>query len=191
LENTVSMRTFCLSLFLAYALSGVAYAAPNAKELAKEAARLGQLADQETNPNKKQELQQSACATWGAAYDAGQRPEYQLSLGFCRLELHDLEGAETALRTFLVEAPPSHKNRALAEQAVEKIVAQRKAEQPAALTLTGPLPMEESPKQWKRRALFAGGALGGLGLVAGAITFGVLRAQEAEDRKVFVAVEKP
>jgi hypothetical protein len=155
---------------------------PNAKELAKEATRLGQLADQEADPTKKQELRQSACTTWSAAYDAGQRPEYQLSLGFCRLELHDLEGAETALRTFLVEAPPSHKNRALAEQAVEKIVAQRKVEQPAALTLTGPIPMEESPKQWKRRTLFATGALGGLGLVGGAIAFAVLRTQDSLTR---------
>jgi hypothetical protein len=154
---------------------------PNPKELAKEATRLQQLADQEANPTKKLELRTKACTTWSAAYDAGQRIEYQLAVSLCKHEIHDLEGAEEAVRLFLIQAPPDHQRRALAEQLLEKIVAQRQAEQnkanPPSLTLNGPIPMEESPKQWKRRTLFAAGALGGLGLVAGAVAAGVLRAQ--------------
>jgi hypothetical protein len=168
---------------------------PNAKELAKEATRLGQLADQEADPTQKQELRTKACNTWSAAYDAGLRIEYQLAISLCKQEIHDLEGAEEAARLFLIQAPPNHQSRALGEQLLEKIVAQRQVEHeatnPPALSINGPIPMEESPKQWKRRALFATGVLGGLGLVAGAITFGALRAQNVEDREVFIAVEKP
>jgi hypothetical protein len=159
-----------------------AHAAPSAIDLAKEATRLEQLADQEADPSKKQELRKQACDTWNAAHEAGKRFEYYLSIASCRLKLRDLDAAETAFRSFLVEAPPDHKNRALAEQALEKVVAQRQAEQqqnsPPALTLNGPIPMEESPKQWKRRAIFAGSTLAGLGLIGSAITFGVLRAQD-------------
>lgn len=173
------MKQLLFGILIAAALQ--AHAAPSAKELAKEATRLEQLANQEPDPTKKQEIRTQACDTWSAAYDVGKRPEYQLILGSCRLELHDLGAAETAFRLFLVQAPPNHQDRALAEQAVEKIVAQRKAEEekanPPALTLNGPIPMEESPKQWKRRAIFAGSTLTGLGLIGGAIAFGVLRTQ--------------
>ena len=174
------MRTFCL--FLTYALSSVAYAAPSGKELAKEATRLEQLASQATDPTKSQELQRQACTAWSAAYDAGQRIEYQFALGLCKQELHDLEGAETALRLFLVQAPPNHRDLALAQGALEQVVAERNKDKkqatPPALRLTEPVPIEETQTQWKRKALFAGGTLAGLGLVGGAIAFGVLRSQD-------------
>lgn len=176
------MRTFCLSLFLAYRLSSAAYGAPAGKELAKEATQLEHLASQETNPIKSQELQRQACAAWNAAYDAGQRIEYQLFLGLCKQKLGDLEGAEAALRLFLIQAPPTHPDRLAAQGALDRISAERKVEQenvaPPALRVTSPVPIQETPTQWKRRALFAGGTLAGLGLVGGAIAFGVLRAQE-------------
>jgi hypothetical protein len=154
---------------------------PSAKELAKEAIRLQQLAEQEADPTKKQELRKSTCDAWSAAYDAGKRIEYQLALGLCKQELHDLEGAEAALRLFLMQAPQTHQDRIIAQGMLDQVVAERKAEQrktnPPALTLNGPITTQESPKQWKRRALFATGALGGLGLVAGAVAAGVLLAQ--------------
>jgi hypothetical protein len=187
------MKSFIGGLAITIALQ--AHAAPSAKELAKEATRLEQLADQEQDPTQKQKLRTNACNTWSAAYDTGKRPEYRLSIGACRLELHDLEGAETAFRSFLVEAPPDHKNRGLAEQAVEKIVAEREAEQrkasPPALTLNGPIPMEESLKQWKRRAIFAGSTLAGLGLIGGAIALGVTRSQDEFSRGTSTVVEQP
>ena len=178
------MRTFCLSLFLACALSSVGYAAPSGKELAKEATRLQQLASQETDPTKSQELQRQACTAWSAAYDAGLRIEYQFALGLCKQELHDLEGAETALRLFLVQAPQNHRDRGLAQGALDQVVAERNKEKkqatPPALRLTEPIHTQETQAQWKRRTLFATGALGGLGLVAGAITFGALWAQRED-----------
>ena len=154
---------------------------PNPKELAKEATRLQQLADQEADPTKKQELRKGACEAWGSAYEAGKRIEYQLALGLCKQELHDLEGAETALRLFLVQAPQNHRDRGLAQGALDQVVAERNKEKkqatPPALRLTDPITVEETHTQWKRKTLFAVGALGGLGLVAGAVAAGVLLAQ--------------
>lgn len=158
------------------------WAAPSTKELAKEASRLEQLANQETDPAKQQELREKACEAWSAAYDAGQKIEYQLFIGACKQQLQDLEGAEMALKTFLAQAAPDHKDRPIAEQALAQVVAKRQAAKQEttspALTLAGPVPIQESKTQWKRKAIFAGSTLAGLGLVGGAIAFGVLRAQE-------------
>lgn len=173
------MRNMAILLLSCYAMH--AWAAPNAKELAREAARLEQSANQESDPTKKQELRRQACAAWSGAYEAGQKIEYQLFLGVCQQELQDLEGAETALKMFLAQAAPDHKDRPMAEQALAQVVAKRQAARqeatPPALTLTAPIPIEETGSQWKRRAIFAGGTLAGLGLVGGAVAFGVLRAQ--------------
>jgi hypothetical protein len=173
-----------------------AWAAPSAKELAKEAVRIEQLASQETDATKKQELKKQACAAWNAAYDAGKRFEYQLSIGTCKQELQDLDGAETAFRSFLALAPTSHQDRPIAEQALAQIVEQKQAYSAAtasspALSISGPIPIQESKTQWKRKALFAGGTLTGLGLVGGAIAFGVLRSQDDISRGTTIIVEQP
>jgi hypothetical protein len=157
------------------------HAAPNAKELVKEAQKLEQAAAAESNPQKATEIRRSSCDKWQEAYNAEKKPDYLLSIGLCRVKVQESDAAETAFRSFLVEAPAGHMGRSAAEQAIERIIAERTAKEektPQALVITEPLPTEETPKQWKRRAIFAGSSLAGLGLIGGAIAFGVIRAQE-------------
>jgi hypothetical protein len=187
------MRIFYFVFLLSYA--GVLHATPTAKELATEAKQLERLATQETNPQQAKELKRSACGKWQEAYDVGKQAEGLLRIGLCRQELGELEAADTAFRLFLLQASAGDKNRPAAEQALERIAAERQAAQekvnPPALTLAKPVPIEESPTQWKRRTLFVGGALTGLSLVGSAIAFGIIRSQDEFSQGTSIVKEIP
>jgi hypothetical protein len=185
----MKLSTLLLALSVATELS----AAPNAKELVKEAQKLEQAAAAESDPQKAMEIRRSSCDKWQEAYNAEKKPDYLLSIGLCRVKVQESDAAETAFRSFLVDAPTNHNGRPAAEQAIERILAERAAKEektPQALVITEPLPTEETPKQWKRRAIFAGSTLAGLGLIGGAIAFGVTRSQDEFSRNTVILVEQ-
>jgi hypothetical protein len=159
----------------------VALASPpktSAKELSQEARASFDQADKEADPTKADELRRVACDKWEQAFSLSRQADYQLALGLCYRQTNQAKPSESAFRLFLALAPSDHPGRSIAEQALLVI----EQEKPApALVFKEPIPMEETSIQWKRRTLFAIGALGGLGLVAGAITFGALRAQQAPE----------
>ena len=176
---------------------GVAFelrAAPTVKNLVKEAQQLEQAAATASDPQKATELRRSSCNKWQEAYDADKNPDYLFSVGICRTKVQELDTAETVFRAFLAQAPATHNGRPAAEQAIEQIRAERKIKEeettPQALMVNKPLPTEDSPHQWRKRLLLAGGSLGALGIVGGAIAFSVLRSQDDFSRGSIVAVEQ-
>jgi hypothetical protein len=180
--------SFVLIVSLCAWVASAAPLKPSAKELSQEARAAFDQANKELDPTKANELRQVACDKWEKAFSLSRQADYQLALGLCYRQTDQAKLSETAFRLFLALAPLTHPNRSIAEQALLLI----EQEKPApALVFKEPIPMQETSTQWKRRVIFAGGALSGLGLVAGAVAFGVLRAGNVEDREVFVAVEKP
>ena len=184
-KREVNMR-FRLGLVVVMFWADAAVAAPpkpSAKELSQEARASFDQAEKESDPTKANGLRLVACEKWEQAFALARRAEYQLVLGLCYQKTNQIPRSEAAFRIFLALAPSDHPDRSLAEQALLQMEKEQNVEKertPPALIFKDPIPTEESPKQWKRRALFATGALGGLGLVAGAITFGALWAQRED-----------
>ena len=187
------MKQIILLLTLGFALE--LRAAPTVKNLVKEAQALEQAAATESDPQKATTLRRSSCDRWQEAYDVGKNPDYLFSIGICRTKVQELDAAETLFRAFLAQAPATHKGRPAAEQALEQIRAERKIKEeettPQALMVNKPLPTEDSPRQWNKRLWLAGGSLGALGIVGGAIAFGVIRSQDEFSRGTSIVVEQP
>jgi hypothetical protein len=188
----ISVVLMSLVLWIGAALA--APPKPSAKELSQEARTAFDQADKELDPTKANELRMSACDKWEAAFTLSTLADYQLALGLCYQKTNLIPRSEAAFRIFLALAPLTHPNRSVAEQALLQMEKEQNAQKqrtPPSLLIKDPVPIQETSTQWKRRVLFAGGALGGLGLIAGAVAAGVLLAQNSENREIFVAVEKP
>jgi hypothetical protein len=167
---------------------GTALAAPpkpTAKELSQEARTAFDQADKELDPTKANELRMLACDKWEAAFALARREDYQFALGFCYRQTNQTKRSETAFRLFLALAPLDHTNRPTAEQALLLM------EKPSpALVFDDPLPIQETSTQWKRKTILVGGTLVGLGLIGGAIVFGVLKSQDEFSRGTIILVEQ-
>lgn len=180
------MRALLLVVILLWACGLVAgpkgrSATPSPKELSQEARLLSSQAALETDPTKADLLRKRACETWETVVQQSQRPEDQLSLGLCYGARKEYAEAEAAFRSFLLLAPATHPDRALAEQSLAYVLEAKQtqaAQLPTEFVMKDPIPIEESAQQWKRKALFAGGTLGGLGLVAGVLAKVLLHSQQ-------------
>ena len=180
------MKKIVLVLGALWALEAFAKAPPipspsSAKELSREAEQLLDRAALELDPKKADDLRKQACGKWEEAYNKGKRPEAQLELGLCYGTRKDFAAAEVAFRTFLAVTPPTHPDRATAEQSLAYAQdAQRAqaAKTPPALVFTDPVPVEIKETHPWRPFVITGGALTGASLVAVVIVRGVLRAQD-------------
>jgi tetratricopeptide (TPR) repeat protein len=167
-----------------------------AKELSRKAEQLMNLAAEEKDPKKADELRKNACTKWVEAYDKGYRPEDQLALGFCYGTRKQYAEAEAALRIFLALTPANHPDRITAEQSLAYVLRAQEVEaakypkavvikEPVSVVMKEPLSVllvssatEKPTTRWNRKALIVGSMSGGLALIASIVAVSLISAQE-------------